>query len=244
MTGRVSSHLKIFAGFQKKITFNCNDHTVLVVLLRNPKGGQMERKSMKVAVAIIVVSALANGFAGAGSASASTTTAAQANAAYAASIADAKAIFLATVRPSRATMVDKGKRAEAVRRLTVKQALIAFNSVVATEKAPSLAAEKVYKASVAKSVATPTDATLKAAVKANLAALTKATAALSVDVKITAAHAEFAKVRTAAMGKFKAALEISANQRARTLERASVRYKADKARAFVKLQAALKKATK
>lgn len=204
----------------------------------------MKRNKLQTTAAVILVSVLAWGCASTGAASASTTTAVQANADYAASIADAKANFLSAVRPSRATMIDEGKRAEALRRLTVKRALATFTSVVAAEKAASLTAEKTYKASVAKSVASPTNLTLKATVKTNLAALTKATAALSVDVKITAARAVFAKARTTAMGKFKAALEISANERTKTLDRASMRYKADKARAFAKLQAALKKASK
>lgn len=204
----------------------------------------MERKLMKVAVTTVLVSALAGGFVSASSASASTTTTAQANAEYATSLTAAKASFLAAVKPSRATMLDEGKRAEAARRWTVKTGLAKFNAVVAAEKASSLAAEKAYKASVAKSVASPTNLTLKAAVKTNLATLAKVTIALSTDVKIATAHATFAKVRTSAMDKFKSSLEISANERTRTLDRASLRYKADKARALATLQAALKKASK
>ena len=191
----------------------------------------------------ILVSALTSGFISAGSASATITTA-QANADYAASIVAAKANFLAAVRPSRATMIDEGKRAEAARRLTVTKALAAFNVVVAQEKAPALAAEKTYKASVAKSVASPTNITLKAAVKINLAALTKATSILTSDTKIASARAAFAKIRTIVMDKFKAVLEISAAERARTLDRASSRYKDEKARSLAKLQLALKKASK
>lgn len=204
----------------------------------------MERKSLKVAFATVLISALVGGFVSAGAASAVPITTAQANAEYASSIAAAKASFLGAVKPSRATMIDEGKRAEAARRLSVKNALATFNSVVAAEKAASLAAEKTYKASVAKAVASPSTATLKAAVKTNLVALTKATAALSVDVKISSARVVFAKARTTAMAKFRSALEISANERTRTLERASLRYKADKARALAKLQADLKKASK
>lgn len=203
----------------------------------------MERKKLHKPAAVILVSVLAWGCASTGSASAAPITKAQANAGYASSLADAKANFLSAVRPSRATMVDEGKRAESVRRFTVKQALAAFTSVVTAEKAASLTAEKTYKASVVKSAATPTNLTFKAAVKANLAALTKATSSLSTDVKITAARAVFAKARTTAMSKFKASLEISAKERAKTLNRASQRYKADKARAAATLQAALKKAT-
>ncbi len=203
----------------------------------------MERKKLQTTAAILV-SVLAWGCASTGAASAAPITKAQANADYASSLADAKANFLAAVKPSRATMIDEGKRAEAVRRLTVKRALAVFTSVVTDEKAASLTAEKAYKASVAKSVASPTNLTLKATVKANLAALTKATAALSTDVKITTARAVFSKARTTAMDKFKKALEISANERAKTLDRASMRYKSDKARAVAKLQAALKKASK
>lgn len=204
----------------------------------------MERKSLKVVCATVLVSALVGGFVSTGSASAAPITTAQANAEYASSIANAKANFLAAVRPSRATMIDEGKRAEAARRLAVKRALATFNSVVTAEKVASLAAEKTYKASVAKAVASPATASLKATVKTNLAALTKTTAALSVDVKISAARVVFAKARTTAMAKFKSALEISAKERTQTLDRASLRYKADKARALVKLQAALKKASK
>ncbi len=204
----------------------------------------MERKKLHKSAAVILVSVLAWGCASTGSASAASVTKDQANADYASSIAQAKANFLTAVRPSRATMVDEGKRAEVIRRMAVKQALVAFTSVVTVEKAASLTAEKTYKASVVKSTANPTDLSLKAAVKSNLAALTKATSALSTDAKITAARAVFAKARTVAMARFKAALEISANERTRTLERASMRYKADKVRAFAKLQAALKKASK
>lgn len=204
----------------------------------------MERKSIKVATAAILISALVGGFATAGSALATTTTAAQANADYNASIADAKASFLAAIRPSRATMIDEGKRAEAVRRQTVKRALATFTSVVTAEKAASLAAEKTYKASVAASVANPANLTLKASVKTNLAALTKATVALSTDAKIAVARTAFAKARTTAMAQFKSTIAISAKERAMTLDRASARYKSDKARAYATLQAALKKASK
>ena len=107
-----------------------------------------------------------------------------------------------------------------------------------------MAAEKTYKASVAKSVASPTNITLKAAVKINLAALTKATSILTSDTKIASARAAFAKIRTIVMDKFKAVLEISAAERARTLDRASSRYKDEKARSLAKLQLALKKASK
>lgn len=203
----------------------------------------MERKLMKVAIVTVLVSTLVGGFVSASSAS-TTTTSAQANADYAVALAAAKASFLAAVKPSRTTMIDEGKRAEAARRWTVKTGLAKFNAVVAVEKASSLAAEKAYKASVAKSVASPTNLTLKAAMKTNLATLTKETLALSSDVKIAAAHATFAKVRTGAMDKFKTVLDISATERARTLDRASTRYKADKARALATLQIALKKASK
>ena len=204
----------------------------------------MERKSRKVALATVLISALVGGFVNSGPASAAPITTARAHAEYLSSIADAKASFLAAVRPSRATMIEEGKRAEVARRLTVKRALATFNSVVVTEKVTSLAAEKTYKASVAKAIASPTTASLKATVKTNLVALTKATTALSVDAKITTARVAFAKIRTTAMTQFKTALEISAKERTQTLDRASLRYKADKARALVKLQAALKKASK
>jgi len=204
----------------------------------------MERKSMQVAVATVLISALASGFVSVGAASAAPVTAAQANSDYAASILAAKASFLAAVRPSRATMIDEGKRAEAVRRSSVKRALAAFNAVVAQEKSTSLAAEKIYKASVAKSVASPTNLTFKATAVANLATLTKATTALSTDAKIATARIAFAQARTTAMNRFKAALDISVAERAKTLDRASVRYKADKVRALAKLQLALKKASK
>lgn len=202
----------------------------------------MEKKSLKVALAAILVSALVGGFVG--SASAAPITAVQANADYASSIANAKASFLAAVKPSRATMIDEGKRLEVARRLAVKRALATFNSVVATEKAASLAAEKAYKASVAKAVASPATTSLKVTVKANLAALSKATTALSVDAKISVARIAFAKTRTSAMATFKSSLETSAKERTQMLDRASLRYKADKARALATLQAVLKKASK
>lgn len=119
-------------------------------------------------------------------------------------------------------MLEEGKKAEVIRRASVKNALAVFNAVIATEKSASLLAEKSYKADV----------------KANLYTLTKATTALSSDVKITAARAVFAKIRTTTMTKFKAALEFSAKERGMTIDRASLRYKADKARALVTLRAA------
>lgn len=203
----------------------------------------MERKKLRKSVVVAIVSVLAWGCVSTGSASATPLTKSQANAEYASAIAQARANFLVAVRPSRATMIDEGKRAEALRRTTVKQALAAFTSVVAAERLASLTAEKTYKASVVKLNANPSSASLKAAVKTNLAALMKATSSLTTDVKITAARSLFAKARTTAMAKFKSTLQISANERARTLERATLRYKADKARAAANLQAALKKAT-
>lgn len=202
----------------------------------------MERKLMKVAISTVLASTLVGGFVSAGPASATTT--AQANAEYAAAIAGAKANFLAAVKPSQAALIASGKRAEAVRRAAVKQALTTFNAVVAQEKAQSLAAEKTYKTSVAASLASPTNLTLKATVKTNLAALTAATTALKSDAKIATARAVFAKSRTAAMEKFKASLVISAKQRTLTLDRASARYKATKAKALANLKRELKKATK
>lgn len=203
----------------------------------------METKTTKAAIVAVLASVLVGGFASSSSA-ATSITAAQANANYTAALTAAKASFLAAVRPSRMTMIDEGKSAESNRRATVKRALVAFNAVVATEKASSLLAEKTYKASVANLTATPTSLSLKASVKANLEALTKVTTALSTDAKISTARAAFVKARTTAMEKFKTALDISATERARTLDRASLRYKADKDRALVILQAALKKASK
>jgi hypothetical protein len=204
----------------------------------------MERKSIKVAFAIVLVFALAGGLAGAGSALAAPITSAQAKAKYASSISAAKIVFLAAVRPSRAAMFAHGKRAEAVRRLAVKDGLAKINAVVAAEKAPSLAAEKTYKASVASSHASPTNLDLKTAVKTNLAALTKATTALKTNGKIAAAHAAFAKIRISAMMRFIASLAIFAKKRSQALARATLRYKGDKAKAYAALQVALKKVSK
>ncbi len=203
----------------------------------------MEKKKLKVAIVAVLVSTLVGGFVNSSSA-ASNITSAQAQANYASALATAKASFLAAVKPSRARMLEEGKKAEVIRRASVKNGLAVFNAAVASEKSASLLAEKSYKAAVVKSAASPTNLSFKADVKANLDTLTKATTALSTDVKITAARAVFAKIRTTAMTKFKAALEISAKERGMTIDRASLRYKAEKARALVTLQAALKKASK
>ncbi len=203
----------------------------------------MERKKTEAFVTAVLVSTIVGGFVSSSSA-ASNITATQAQANYASALAAAKASFLATVKPSRATIFDEGKKAEAFRRASVKSALTTFNSIVAKERSATLLAEKSYRDSVAKSAASPSNVSLKATVKANLAAVTKAAAALSTDVQISAAKIAFAKARTTAMEKFKASLEISAKERANTLERASMRYKADKARALATLRASLKKASK
>jgi hypothetical protein len=199
----------------------------------------MGRNSIRVVVATVLVSALASGFAGVNSASAAPITSAQAKVEYASSIAAAKTAFLTAVRTSRAIKIKESKRAEATRRLAVKVGLAKFNAVVAAERAPSLAAEKTYKASVRKSLGSPADLVLKTAVKVNLATLVKATSALKTDAKIADVRATFAKIRTSAMDKFKAALDISAKARARTLNLASLRYKANKAKAYATLQIAL-----
>ncbi len=203
----------------------------------------MERKKIKVVVVAVLVSTLVGGFVNTSSAASNITTA-QAQANYATALATAKASFLVAVKPSRARMVEEGKKAEAIRRSSVKSALVAFNAVIAIGKSTSLIAEKSYRAAVVKSAASPTSLSLKADVKANLAALTKAATALGTDAKVSAAKVAFASARTNAMNKFKAALDISIKERAITLERASMRFKADKARALMTLQASLKKASK
>ncbi len=203
----------------------------------------MEKKKIKVAFVAVLVSTLVGGFVNSSTAASNITTA-QAQANYATALADAKASFLAAVKPSRARMLEEGKKAEVLRRASVKSALVVFNAVIATEKSVSLLAEKSYKASVVKSVASPTNLSFKADVKANLATLTKAATALSTDVKVSTAKVAFANARTNAMNKFKAALEISVKERGITLDRAAMRYKGDKARALATLQLSLKKASK
>ena len=180
--------------------------------------------------------------------SASATTVTQsakikiANAAYATTIAKAKADFRLAIKPSRDAVVAVGKPAERVRRAKVKLALVAFNSVVATEKAPSIAAEKAYKVVILKLVADPKNATLKAQAKAALLSLKNATAALKVDAKINTVRIAFAKARAKAMAAFKAKIAKAVKARHLVQVREIAKFKVKKAKAQITLKAAIKAA--
>ena len=180
--------------------------------------------------------------------SASATTVTQsakikiANAAYATTIAKAKADFQLAIKPSRNAVVAIGKPAERVRRAKVKVGLAAFNSVIVAEKAPSIAAEKAYKAVILKLVADPNNANLKVQSKAALLSLKNATAALKVDAKVKVARTTFAQVRIKAMAAFKATIAKVVKTRHLVQVREIARFKVKKAKAQVALKAALKAA--
>ena len=165
-----------------------------------------------------------------------------ANAAYAKTIAKAKADFRLAIKPSRDAVVAVGKPAERVRRAKVKVALAAFNAVVVTAKAPSIAAEKAYKAVILKLVADPKNANLKVQSKAALLSLKNATAALKVDAKVKVARTTFAQVRIKAMAAFKATIAKVVKTRHLVQVREIARFKVKKAKAQVALKAALKAA--
>lgn len=165
-----------------------------------------------------------------------------ANAAYAKTIAKAKADFRLAIKPSRDAVVAVGKPAERVRRAKVKVALAAFNSVVVTAKAPSIAAEKAYKAVILKLVADPKNANLKVQSKAALLSLKNATAALKVDAKIKVARTVFAKVRTKAMAAFKATIAKAVKARHLVQVREIAKFKVKKTKAQINLKAAIKAA--
>jgi hypothetical protein len=132
----------------------------------------MKNRSIQVATATALVGVLVAGVVLAGSATpARSTPTAKEKAAvsvYAKAVAKARLAFLAEISPSRKAVIAVGKTAEAVRRAKVKAALNTFNLVVASAKAPTLAAEKSYKAEAAKLTANPANTTLKAGVKASL----------------------------------------------------------------------------
>ena len=180
--------------------------------------------------------------------SASATTATQtakvkiANAAYAKTIAKAKADFRLAIQPSRDAVVAVGKPAERVRRAKVKVALAAFNSVVVTAKAPSIAAEKAYKSVILKLIADPNNANLKVQSKAALLSLKNATAALKVDAKIKVARTVFAKVRAKAMAAFKATIAKAVKARHLVQVREIAKFKVKKTKAQINLKAAIKAA--
>ena len=180
--------------------------------------------------------------------SASATTVTQsakikiANAAYATAIAKAKADFQLAIKPSRDAVVAVGKPAERVRRAKVKAALAAFNSVVVTEKAPSIAAEKAYKAVILKLVGDRNNASLKVQSKAALLSLKNATAALKVDAKIKVARVAFAKERNKAMAAFKATIAKVVKARHLVQVREIAKFKVKKVKAQITLKAAIKAA--
>ena len=180
------------------------------------------------------------------SASATTVTQTEkikvANETYAKTIARAKADFALSIKPSRNAVIAVGKPAEKARRAKVKVALASFNSVVATEKAPSIAAEKAYKAVILKLVADPKNVALKAQAKAALLTLKNATAALKVDAKINAARIAFAKARAKAMAAFKARIAKPVKTRHLIQVREVARFNARKAKAEITLKAAIKAA--
>ena len=165
-----------------------------------------------------------------------------ANAVYAKAIAKATADFRLAIKPSRAAVVAVGKPAERVRRGKVKVALAAFNSVVVTEKAPSIAAEKAYKTVILKLVADPNNANLTVQSKAALLSLKNATAALKVDAKIKVARTTFAQVRIKAMAAFKATIAKVVKTRHLVQVREIAKFKVKKAKAQVTLKAAIKAA--
>lgn len=199
----------------------------------------MRKNSIIGAATVIVVSSALL----AGPATASAPTSAKekiAIAAYAKSMAQIRATYLSTVRASRRAVVAAGKPAEVKRRAEVRAALIAFRAVAAAAKAPSLAAEKTYRVSVAKLRAKPGDLALKADVKASLLKLTQATAALKVDPNVATARAIFKKARTEAMARFRATLAPTVKVRAETKVRATAQFKAARAKALAVLKAAIK----
>lgn len=190
--------------------------------------------------AIFVLSTLLIGPATAGTPASAKEKAARA--VYAKSMVQIRAAYLSTVKSSRRAVATVGKPAEASRRAEVKSALTTFKSVVATAKAPSLAAQKSYKTAVAKLKADPGNTSLKADVKAALLALTQATAALKVNPNVATARAVFKKARSEAMAKFKATLAPSVKVRDQTKIRALTQFKTAKAKALINLKAALKAA--
>ncbi len=204
----------------------------------------MELSLKKAATAIALVGVMAVVPLG----SAFATTAAQstkvkaANSGYAKTIAKARADFQLALKPSRDAVVATGKPAELVRREKVKVALAAFKTVVARAKAPSLAAEKSYKAAILKLVASPKSTTLRADSKAALAALTLAVATLKTDQNVAAARTVFAKARVQAMVEFKATIAKAVKQRHAVQVRELAKFNATKTKATVTLKAALKAA--
>ena len=207
-------------------------------------GGKMKFKAGRTITTVIVAGVLMS--VPLISASATTITQATkikvANAAYAKTIAKAKADFKLAIQPSYHAVVAVGKPAEQVRRAKVKVAFVVFNSVVVTEKAPSIAAEKAYKAVILKLVADPNNAQLKLQVRAALLSLKNATAALKVDAKIKAARTAFAQLRTRAMLAFKATIFKAVSARHLVQVREIAKFKVKKAKAQTTLNAAIKAA--
>jgi hypothetical protein len=163
-------------------------------------------------------------------------------AAYARTIAKERANFQMAVKPSRDAVVAIGKPAERVRRAKVKVALATFNQVVVTEKAPSIAAEKSYKAVILKLVTDPKNATLKLQAKTALLSLKNATSALKVDAKVRFARIAFARARTHAMAAFKATIAQAVHIRHVILVQEIAKFKAGKAKGQITLKAAIKAA--
>jgi hypothetical protein len=210
------------------------------------EGERMKKRAINTAIATAVVGFLTVGTVLAGSASAANSAPSPkekaAVSAYAKTMAQAGTAYFAAVKPTRVRALAVGKSAEKARRAKVQVALVAFNSVVVAAKAPSLAAEKSYKAAWTKSAANPASASLKASAKAALLALTQATAALKTDARVASSHAAFAKARVAAMTQFKATVAKSVKARDLAQIRAIAKFKAVKVKALATLKAAVKAA--
>lgn len=180
--------------------------------------------------------------------STSATTATQAakiklaNASYSRVMSKAKDDFRIAIKPSYDAVVAIGKPAEQLRRTKVKAALAVFSSVVATEKAPVIAAEKAYKAIISKLVADRTNAQLKLQVKATLLSLKNATQALKADSKVKMAKAVFAKQRIQAMTTLKTTLFKAIKTRQEVQKREIAKFNSKKIRAKIALKVAIKAA--
>lgn len=129
-----------------------------------------------------------------------------------------------------------------MRRAKVKAALAIFSSVVTTEKAPAIVAEKAYKVIILKLVADHTNAQLKLQVKAALLSLENATQALKADSKVKMAKAIFAKQRIQAMTTLKTTLFKAIKVRQEVQKREIAKFNSKKIKAQLVLKVAIKAA--
>jgi hypothetical protein len=177
-------------------------------------------------------------------AGASAATLSPAQITYNKSIAKAKAIYLAQIKPAQDAVIKAGKVAETKRRAKVALALSSYSAIVLKAKAPVLAAEAQYRTALKASIANPNDAGLKIAKQNAITVLAKATLNLKKSTTVSLALKNFNATRLKAFKDFKASLAKVLTARIHVRAKALATYNVSKKKALAILTKANKAPTK